>query len=127
MIPCHICGRDASTGRVTGFIPAPDSQKLALCQEHDTEDNRLLVDAAWQEAYAAQLAGAFSVAASKATPFTRKVTVHFTGGGLLSFACTACAPTDHDALRIDDAAGNHTFIPMRHIREYTVSPMAEQV
>ena len=92
MIPCHICGKDASTGWTKGFIPAPDSQKMALCAEHDTPKNRLLVSRAWRDVNAREIAAVTSVARHKASPALHVVSVHFTGGGMLSFTCTACTP-----------------------------------
>lgn len=125
MIPCHVCGKDASTGWTKGFVPAPDSQKMALCAEHDTPQNRLLVSRAWRDVNAREIAAATSVARHKASPALYVVSVHFTGGGMLSFACTACTPTAQGTLRIDDADGKQTYIPMQHIREYTIRPHSE--
>lgn len=122
MIPCHICGKDASTGWIKGFIPAPDSQKLALCAEHDTVQNRVLVSRAWRNLTEREVFAMTSLARHKAAPALYVVSVHFTGGGMLSFTCTACAPTAQGTLRIDDADGNQTYIPMQHVREYTVRP-----
>ena len=127
MIPCHICGKDASTGWTRGFIPAPDSQKLALCAEHDTAQNRLIVSRLWRDLNQQEIAAATLVARHKAAPILQVVSVHFTGGGMLPFTCTACTPTGQGTLRIDDANGKQTYIPMQHIREYTVRPHAEPV
>ena len=124
MIPCYVCGKDASTGWVQGFVPAPDSQKLALCAEHNTFDNRQLVGRAWRELNERGISAMTSVAKYKAAPILQVVSVHFTGGGMLSFTCTACTPTDRGTLRIDQADGTHTFIPMQHIREYALRPYA---
>ena len=125
MIPCHICGKDASTGWTKGFIPAPDSQKLALCPEHDTARNRVIVSRTWRSLNEREISAMTSVAKHKASPVLQVVSVHFTGGGMLSFTCTACAPTAQGTLRIDDADGKQTFVPMQHIREYTVRPFTE--
>ena len=125
MIPCHICGKDASTGWTRGFIPAPDSQKLALCAEHDTPQNRLIVSRLWRDLNTQEIAAATAVARHKAAPILQVVSVHFAGGGMLSFTCTACAPTGQGTLRIDDADGKQTYIPMQHIREYVVRPHTE--
>jgi hypothetical protein len=120
MIPCRICGRDASTGRVRGFVPAPDSQKLALCPEHDTAANREAMEREWQQLLEKEAALALSIAGRKAAPRVYAVTVRFTGGGTLSFTCLSCAPTPQDTLRIEAPDGAQTFIPLRHIRDYSV-------
>ncbi|MDR1685879.1 MAG: hypothetical protein LBR82_05470 [Desulfovibrio sp.] len=120
MIPCRICGRDASTGRVRGFAPAPDSQKIALCPEHDTAANREAMEREWRQLLEKETALALSLAGHKAAPRVYAVTVRFTGGGTLSFTCLSCAPTLQDTLRIEEPDGSLTFIPLRHIRDYTV-------
>lgn len=126
MIPCHICGKDASTGWTKGFSPAPDNQKLALCAEHDTPKNRLLVSRAWRELHERDISAMTAVARHKAAPALQVVSVHFTGGGMLSFTCTACTPTAQGTLRIEDADGKQTYIPMQHIREYTIRPYSKE-
>ena len=123
MIPCRICGIDASTNWVTGLPPAPDSQKMALCAEHDTPQNRALVIKDWQQMLTGDIATAASVARHKAAPEMRLITVRFNGGGMLSFTGTGCTPTEHNSLRIDEADGSRTFVPLDQVREYTVSPL----
>ncbi len=122
MLPCFICGKDASTGWIQGFAPAPDSQKLALCAEHDNAANRLSLANAWRTMLQSDIAGQSSVARHKAGAILRMLTVRFTAGGMLSFPCTACAPTDHGSLRIDLPNGEQSFIPLIHVREYSIRP-----
>ncbi|MDR2669746.1 MAG: hypothetical protein LBC14_07335, partial [Desulfovibrio sp.] len=55
-----------------------------------------------------------------AAPRVYAVTVRFIGGGTLSFTCLSCAPTPQDTLRIGEPDGSQTFIPLRHIHDYTV-------
>lgn len=122
MIFCYICNKDASAGWATGFIPAPDSQKLALCPEHDTPVNRKLVEMAWNKLLERDLAAFSKVSMQKAAPATLVATVHFTGGGMLSFTCTSIKPTPHGTLQIDLLDGSRTFLPMQHVREYSARP-----
>lgn len=122
MIPCHICGKDASTGWVKGFAPAPDSQKLALCPEHDNRENRLAVVRAWRDMLDADIATQNTVARQKAQPLLHTANIRFTGGGMLSFLCTSCTPTEQGTLRLDGPDGGQTYIPLQHIREYSLSP-----
>ncbi len=127
MIPCHICGTDASTGWITGFVPAPDSQKLALCAGHDTPENRAIVSKVWEERQRSEIAAVSDIARHKAAPDEANlVTVHFSGGGMLSFTCTSCAPTEQGTLRIEETDGTQTFVPMQHVREYTVRPVGKK-
>ncbi len=123
MIPCHVCGKDASTGWITGFTPAPDSQKLALCPDHDTLEHRMVVSSLWQERHLAAIAAATDVARHKAAPTAFIVTILFNGGGMLSFSCASCAPTAQNTLCIDELNGARTYVPLQHVREYSVRPL----
>lgn len=123
MIPCHICGSDASTGWTKGFVPAPDSQKLALCPEHNTANNRLAVAKAWRSMLESDAANMARTAEYKSGgPYLQTVTVHFNGGGMVSFICLDCSPTQHATLRIKTPDDGCSYIPMQHIREYSVRP-----
>lgn len=122
MLPCFVCGKDASTGWIEGFVPAPDSQKLALCQGHDNEANRLAVADAWEKMIRQSIAEQLAVAKYKANPIMQTACVRFNAGGMLSFLCTACTPTEQGTLCIDHPDGERTFIPMQHIREYSLRP-----
>ncbi len=123
MIPCHVCGADASTGWIKGFPPAPDSQKLALCKHHNTAENRALTRADWQKMHTAQIGTVVQVATHKAAPHTQMAIVYFNGGGMASFACISCAPTPQGTLHIDELNGTQTYIPMQHVRNYAVQPL----
>jgi len=122
MLPCFICGKDASTGWIEGFVPSPDSQKLALCPKHDNASNRLAVADAWREMIRQSIAGQLAVAKHKVNPIVQTACVRFTAGGMLSFLCTACMPTEQGTLRIDHPDGERTFIPMQQVREYSLRP-----
>ena len=126
MIPCRVCGKDASTHWVTGLPPAPDSQKMALCPAHDTPGNRATVMLDWQNMLAGGIAAVTSVARHKAAPTMKLVTVRFIGGGMLSFTGIDCRPTEQNTLCIEEADGSRTFIPLQQVREYTVTPVAAE-
>ena len=125
MIPCFICANDASTGWVKGFAPAPDSQKMALCKEHNTPDNRRAVAVSWQEMLRKDITLATRLARPKNKSGQHIVSVHFTGGGMLSFTCLDCRATEHGSLRIEAADGSQTFIPLQHVKEYVLRPVPE--
>jgi hypothetical protein len=120
MIPCFVCGKDASASWTAGFAPSPDSQKLALCKEHDTPEQRRAVEQAWQEKQTRELAAYSLVAIQKAAHVKKLATVHFTSGGMLSFTCTDIGPTEHGTLRIEQSDGTQTFLPMHQVKEYSV-------
>ena len=123
MIPCRVCEKDASTGWIKGFAPAPDSLKMALCPTHDTPENRAAVTKAWHEAQVRALARDTALAARKAGDVPLMVQVRFIAGGMLTFTCRACFPTEHKSLCLESPDGARTYIPMDQIREYTVRPL----
>ena len=125
MIPCRVCEKDASTGWVKGFAPAPDSLKMALCATHDTPENRALVTKTWHETQVRALSRTISFAAKKAGDAPQMVQVRFNAGGMLTFTCRACFPTEHKTLCLESLDGARTYIPLEHIREYTVRPLQE--
>lgn len=124
MIPCQICGQDASLGWVKGYVPAPDSQKLALCSEHDSPENRSMLLGLWQEFMHKAIREATQTAAWQAARGRLLLlTIHFAAGGSLSMPCTAAAPTEHGTLKVSGPDGGVSFFPMRHIRRYDLSPL----
>ena len=97
MVPCHVCGKDAAAGWVAGFPPAPDSMKLGLCPDHDTEQNRENVFVLWQKL----LSDRIDVKRLEESHFTLQnfqVTVLFLAGGSMSFLCEHHAVTAQGTL-----------------------------
>lgn len=125
MIPCFICKEDASTNWVLGFVPAPDSQKMALCALHATPANQAVVAKEWKKRLEAAIGTANTVTEGKTASLPQLLTVRFTGGGLLTYACSGSSVTEQGSLRVDELDGKHTFIPMQHIRTYTISPLSK--
>lgn len=123
MIPCHVCGKDASTGWTMGFAPAPDSQKMALCAEHDTPSNQDKVREDWEKTLTKSIGLTNDLIMHKAAPGVQLLTVRFVGGGLLTFTCLDCEPTSQGSLRVDEVDGRHTFIPLQHVRTYSLTPL----
>lgn len=125
MIPCHICGKDAGPGgRIKGFVPAPDSQKLALCPEHDTPENRKKLRADWHLMMLRSIRTATEVTAHQTLRGKlRFLHIQFTGGGSLNMPCVDAAPTDHGTLKVTTPEGALSFFPMQHIRRYDLSPL----
>ncbi len=125
MILCRVCGKDASTGWVKGHVPAPDSLKMALCSEHDTPENRAAVTKDWHQAQVRALDRRVKLAAEKTGAVPQTVQVRFSAGGLRSFTCRACFPTEHNTLCLEGLDGARTYIPLDQIREYTVRPLRD--
>ena len=124
MIPCHICGKDASLGWIKGFAPAPDSQKMALCPEHDTEDNRRRLITAWHLFMIRRIQTTTRISAYQATRGNlHLLTVHFSGGGSLSMPCLQVSETKHGTLKAESPEGEISFFPMAQIRKYDLTPL----
>ena len=125
MIPCRICGKDASTNWVTGLPPAPDSQKMALCAEHDTPENRKELLVAWHLSMIKAIRAASNNAAYFAARGSlRMLTLYFSAGGSLNMPCINCEVTDHGTLNVTAPDGTQSFFPMQHVRRYDLALMA---
>lgn len=120
MIPCRICGKDASTHWITGFPPAPDSQKIGLCTEHDTPINRKKITRLWKQMLTQKIAETITVPQIQSEYL---VVVVFMSGEAASYTCTHVLPTDHGTLQITTLDDTHVFIPITQVKTYTVSPM----
>lgn len=122
MIPCHVCGKNASPGWVVGFPPAPDSLKMGLCPEHDTESMRETVFSLWQDMLSGRI-GAKNTATAPAPLLDLQVTVLFIAGGSMSFLCEQHTVTSQGTLELQQKNGGSTFIPLHQIKSYTVKPL----
>ena len=123
MIPCHVCAKDASLGWVVGFPPAPDSQKMGLCPDHDSEEARHEVLALWRATLGRRIVD--STASPNADRAIESlVTVLFIHGGKLSFLCLQCSPTAHGTLELIEKNGNSTYIPLDQVKAYTVKKVS---
>jgi len=124
MIPCHICRHDSETHWVTGYPPAPDSQKMALCKVHDTPENRSALRAAWQQS---MLQSIETTTRNTAYFATRSVlfmlSIHYTAGGGLTLPCLDAIITAHNTLKVTAPDGTISFFPMQHIARYNLSPL----
>lgn len=127
MIPCHICGKDSGAHWVTGYIPAPDSQKMALCAEHDTPANRNDIRLAWHKA----MVDTIRTATRNAAYFTTRgalfmLSIHYTAGGSLNLPCLEALVTDRNTLKVTAPDGSLSFFPMQHVKRYDLTPMLRE-
>ena len=124
MVPCSICGKDSGAHWVTGYIPAPDSQKMALCATHDTPENRKKIRAAW---YMAMLETIKTTTKNTAYFVTRGslyiISIHFSAGGSLSLPCVEASVTEQNTLKVTAPDGSLSFFPMQHIKRYDLTPV----
>jgi hypothetical protein len=127
MIPCHICGDDSGAHWVAGFIPAPDSQKMALCSTHDTPENRNDLRLAWHRAMAEIIKTAAQNAAYFATRGALSMlSIHYVSGGSLCLPCLDAVVTDRNTLKVLAPDGSLSFFPMQHIKRYDLSPLLQE-
>ncbi len=128
MIPCQICGKDSGAHWVTGYIPAPDSLKMALCADHDTPENRRDIRVVWYKAMVENIRNATRNAAYFATRGALfMLTINYTAGGSLSLPCLDASITSHNTLRVTSPDGSLCFFPMQHIKQYDLMPVAGDV
>jgi hypothetical protein len=125
MIPCFICGRDAGSGWIKGFPPAPDSQKLGLCQAHDTEFNRDMVADQWRKYLNKAISSLNAANAQKLYGRTRLLSIFFTGGGSIAVPCMDYATPDQDLLKVTTPDNEVVFFPLRQVRHYALTPLPQ--
>ncbi|MDR2892337.1 MAG: hypothetical protein LBV80_04545 [Deltaproteobacteria bacterium] len=125
MIPCFICGQPAETDWVMGLPPAPDSQKLGLCNEHNNQENRSKVNRAWQGYLTAAIGELNRSNAQRAAGMPRLLSIFFSGGGSLSVPCLEYSTPDPDILKVLTPEGEAVFFPLRQVRHYSVGPLGE--
>ncbi|MDL2285121.1 hypothetical protein LJB93_00060 [Desulfovibrio sp. OttesenSCG-928-F07] len=123
MIPCHVCGKNAETCWVIGFPPAPDSQKMGLCSQHNTPANRLMVQELWQGFIQKQIGDFTRFEASKQGGVVQFLSIYFTGGGSISIPCSAYSASDNNTLKITTPNGEIIFFPLVQVRNYAVTPL----
>lgn len=121
MINCLICGKDAARGWITGLPPAPDSQKVGLCPEHDTPGNRILAEKRWREIISQaveieQDGEELHHHGAAVQPLTLEI--QFIDGGRIEVSCKSFRPTDEDILEVTTPEGRLAFYPLRHIRRF---------
>ena len=121
MIRCLICGQDAETGWITGLPPAPDSQKVGLCREHDTPANRKKAEAKWREIISLaveneQEGEELHHLPAGNLPLTLEIL--FIDGGRVEIPCRSFRATDEDILEVTTPENRLVFYPLRHIRRY---------
>ncbi len=123
MIPCHVCGKNAETAWVIGFPPAPDSQKMGLCAEHDNPKSRLQVQNAWQELIYSRIAELNRIEAFRQGGDLQLLSLYFIGGGSISIPCAFFSLTDNNTLKITTHGGELIFFPLAQVRNYALTPL----
>jgi len=123
MIPCEVCGQDAGTGWIAGYPPAPDSQKMALCKEHDLPEHRLAVERDWFKFMRARLAEITRNEERKYGATDRLLSIYFNSGGSLSIICSAFSITNDQAIKIITPGRENIFFPLAQVRNYALSPL----
>lgn len=122
MIPCFVCGRDIGGGWSIGYPPAPDSQKLGLCREHDRPERRESVQRAWRDLICKHITESNLNAAFRAGDLPRLLSIYFTGGGSVSLPCSALSLPEGNTLKVLTPGGETIYFPLSQVRNYALSP-----
>ena len=120
MIPCFICGKDSSGGWIAGLTPAPDSQKVGLCPQHDNIPNREDALLAWETNLAGEIEMQLENRKWESGGSPVRLVIHFLGGGNQVVPCRSYGVVDGNTLETIDADGEHRFFPLQHVRSYHV-------
>lgn len=121
MIPCHICGKDCTGGFIHGFVPAPDSQKVGLCPEHNTLENKKQAILHWIIRTKEDIAELNKENARKLkAPVSYNLTIRYSDGGVVQLPCLSWEVTDSATLQVLRTDRSLTFIPLHHVRQFDV-------
>ncbi len=121
MIPCYICGKDATGGFIHGYVPAPDGQKVGLCPAHNTQDNKRLAILQWIRSFKAQVSAQNDANAYKLNAAPGYVlTITYAGGGVSSVPCRAWEVAESNTLQITRTDGTVSFVPLQHVQRFDV-------
>ncbi|GFM35436.1 hypothetical protein [Desulfovibrio psychrotolerans] len=122
MVPCFICGKDATGGFIHGFVPAPDSQKVGLCPQHDTLENKKKAILHWIIAMKADVANQNALNAVRLkAPLRYTLSIRYSDGGVVSIPCLSWDITDSNTLQITRLDRTLSFVPLHHVRQFDVT------
>lgn len=121
MVPCFICGKDATGSFIHGFAPAPDSQKVGLCEAHNTLENKKKAILHWIVSMKAEVATRnLNIAYRLKAPLYYTVTIRYSDGGVVSLPCLSWEVTDSNTLQIVRTDKTLSFIPLHFVRQFDV-------
>lgn len=121
MVPCFICGKDATGAFIHGYVASPDGQKVGLCAAHNTTENKKKAILHWIRAQKAGMAMQIQSAEFKnKAPARYNITIRYTDGGIVTHSCLAWDVTDQSTLQITLPDKTLTFIPLQHVRQFDI-------
>ncbi|GHV54482.1 hypothetical protein FACS1894206_07360 [Deltaproteobacteria bacterium] len=124
MIPCQVCGKDAATNWVSGYIPSSDNLKMALCPEHDSPEMRRAIQAVWLAAMLETIETDTKNAAYFATrEKLSMLCIRFTAGGSISLPCLSASVTEQNTLEVRSPDAGVSFFPLGQITRYDLTPV----
>lgn len=121
MVRCFICGKDATGSFIHGYIPAPDSQKVGLCEEHNTLENKKKAILFWIRDQKSRIRRHNQLQQHKNTPAHRfELSIHYRDGGIVTENCLGWDVTDGSTLQVTRLDKTLAFIPLQHVKRFNV-------
>lgn len=120
MVPCFICGKDATGAFIHGYAPSPDSQKVGLCSAHNTTENKKKAILHWIISQKNDWKQHVETVAAKSTSVNQTLTIRYTDGGVVTLECAKWEVTEQSTLQIQKPDNTFAFIPLQHIRQFDV-------
>lgn len=127
MVRCLLCGKDATGAFIHGYAPAPDSQKVGLCAEHNTLENKKKAILYWIRDQKAQISRHNQLVQLQATPPKRfELSIHYRDGGVVKERCLEWNVTDGSTLQVTRLDKTLAFIPLQHVKRFNVRELEPQ-
>ncbi len=123
MIPCHVCGKDASNHWTLGLTPSSDSLKTGLCAEHDSQEHRSAAAKAWEHHMRHEISRTIDLQArGQGAAASYVLTIFYSGGGTEQVKCATHAIFEDMALQVTTPDGNIRCYLLRYIKSFEISP-----
>ena len=118
MVPCFVCGKDATGGFIHGYAPEPDGKKVGLCLQHNSTENKKKAILYWIRQQKSDVLRINEINALRmGTAPEQTVTIHFIDGGVANVQCLSWQLVD-GALQLLKPDKSLTFVPLQHIRTF---------
>lgn len=128
MVPCQVCGKDATGGWIHGFVPSPDSLKVGLCPEHDTQAARRVMKAHWRKLMQREIAAYNTTNEQQHGRVEQQMlALRFVDGGTQEFVCAGCTVQAGVTLQVLLPDGTLRFFPVSRLQQWQLTPIKADV